>query len=800
VFEGKYAGALIVGATLSMTVTAAWVSPASAQTATAITYNIPPGPLAGALQAFGRVSGASISFDPALVRGRPSTGLKGRYAPPRALTILLRKTGLAATGDGKGGYVVTASARSAGPSSLQTEESVTAEIIVTANTPTAVGKLDVPLREQPQNVSVISRDTLDNFGKPRLQDLAYATVGLAPVALAQGVTSYGFFLRGFNGAPIIIDGYYSGNNAFGSVAVIDLATIQSVEVLRGPAALLYGQGNPGGVVNLTSKRPQAAFGLNLTLNADEIGTRRGELDLTGPVADGINARLVGVVEDSDGFNDFITQTRYLIAPSLSAQVTPSLKLNLQYVRDDLRFVADNDPGYVEELIRNLPVGRSLQEPGLPRNRVVSQYFRGELDWEIATGWKARIGYFRHRNRMPWGNRELDPDVPEPGSTLVPRYLSTSIDADHNGGDDEMLTAQLLGSFATGPVSHKFTVAGDLINNDSKYDYAVYSYFPIDYVAPVYQSGPVVADPANLLFTGEGAFKSKVRAIYAQDMMSIGDFKLLVGARVEKLKTTGYSDPAATIVTTADKASRVTPRLGLLYNIDPLTTVYASYSQAFVPQYGRNRANEPFEPEISRSYEIGLRRQFGTSLLLTVAAYDIRKKNILVIDPVTVGGEEFNINAGIARSRGLEVELKGQVTQDLSISTGFAYTNARIVKSVDPLTFPEGDRLPSAAKWSALLNLEYAFPRGALEGLSIGGNLSYASRRPYVLPNVPTELPAYARADLFATYQVTPALEVQINLSNLTNERIVLANGYGRAQFDTPRTIGATLRYRLGSLQ
>jgi outer membrane receptor protein involved in Fe transport len=114
-----------------------------------------------------------------------------------------------------------------------------------------------------------------------------------------------------------------------------------------------------------------------------------------------------------------------------------------------------------------------------------------------------------------------------------------------------------------------------------------------------------------------------------------------------------------------------------------------------------------------------------------------------------------------------------------------------------VSFPEGDTLPAAAKWSALLNTQYRVRGGALNGLELGANVSYTSSRPYVLPNT-SELASYVRTDLFANWEVSPAFSVQMNLNNVTDERIVLANGYGRAQFDTPRSVALVVRYHAGA--
>lgn len=671
--------------------------------------------------------------------------------------------------------------------------------IVIAQRPTVVGKLDAPLEDQPQNVTVITRSMLDDFGSPRIQDVAYATVGLQPVALQQGATSYGFFMRGFNGAPIITDGYYSSNNQFGSVGIIDMSVVDSVEVLRGPAALLYGQGNPGGVINLTSKAPTDAFFAAAAGYVGAHGELRAEGDIGGALNETLSGRLIGVIEDSDSFRDFINHKRLLISPRVAAKLGEHT-LRFDYTYDDLRYTPDNGPGWVEELIVNLPVERSVQEPGLGQVRSVNQFFKAEGDFRVSDAWKARAGFFWHELRQPDGNLEIDPAGVDPlgplGSTTLYRDLITSIVPANNGAEDYMFTLQALGKFSTGGFDHVLTVAADYIGNESRYDYAYYSYTPIDYADPVYTPGPVSAPAGAPLFSGEGAFKSRVRAAYLQDLISFGDWRVLLGARVETIETTGYLDPAMT--TTAGpgtRKSKTTPRLGVVYDVDDSLTLYASYSEGFAPQYGRSFNNVPFEPEESASYELGVRKRFGDRMYLTASVYDIEKENILVVDPVN---PTFNITAGVAGSRGFEAELQGRLNENWRIAAGLAYNDAKITRSADP-SIPLGDTLAAAADWSALANVQYRVTEGMLDGMELGANLSYTGERPYVLPNT-IELPAYARLDLFVTYPVNEKLEMQLNVNNVFDERIVLANGYGRAQFDTPLSVLLTARYRIGAAE
>jgi iron complex outermembrane receptor protein len=669
-------------------------------------------------------------------------------------------------------------------------------ILVTVGKPTSVGKLDVPLRDQPLNVTVITSEILRDFGNVRIEDIGYATVGLQATASAGGAVGGGFFMRGFNGAPVITDGYYSGVNAFGTTGIQSMETIESVEILRGSAALLYGQGSPGGLVNLTSKRPQRAFGAAAHAYVDEHGGRYVAGDVTGPAGDRMSYRLVGALQDGDTFRDLVSNKRVLFAPSVELTPFDNLTLRGAYTYDDFEYRMDNGPGINPDLIADMDVGTNVGEPWVAKTNVINQTIRLEADWKFAESWTLRGGFFGHTGKMPGGNEEIDPDATLFGTT-VDRYVYRSPDIHKPTADDYMATVQILGRFNTGSLVHNVTGAVDYIDQRTRYAYEAYSIAPpfnqFDYAANVHQT----ARPAmSLDYDGQGAFKTTVEAGYVQDLISLGEaWKVLVGLRRDKIVTTGYADIDASTETGVKDESKVTPRLGVVWKPVERLTVYGSYGESFSPLIGMDRSNQPFDPEESRAYEIGARWQIGAGLLLSGAIYDITKENLLVVDPIDTN---YNINAGVARSQGFELELQGRVAPNWRVGAGLSYTDARITESLDP-SLPNGDKLPGSSDWMALLNTRYEITDGPFAGLTLGGNASYGGKRPYMVPNTPVGLPAYTRVDLFASYPLGDSFEVQINVNNIADERILTANGYGRVQFDQPRTALLTLRYRIGSL-
>jgi iron complex outermembrane receptor protein len=296
---------------------------------------------------------------------------------------------------------------------------------------------------------------------------------------------------------------------------------------------------------------------------------------------------------------------------------------------------------------------------------------------------------------------------------------------------------------------------------------------------------------------QGANFTDYQAVYGQDLISLGDkWKLLVGLRWDKVDSGFYNDEAKTDLFSTQRNSRVTPRAGLIFRPIETTTLFFSWSQGFLANLGTNRLGDVFDPEESESFEVGIKQElFDQRASATFNVFQITKQNLLLTDPEDLN---FSINAGKVRSRGFEFELDGRIQPNWLLRGGIAYVDAKVIDSIDPGRLPEGDKLPGNAPWTFNLNSRYEFEDGALSGLRLGGNVSHASERESRIPNLPRPLAAYTRVDLFAGYSINN-YELQINLENLFDERILLTNGNGLIQFDNPRRLLFTLRARFGSL-
>lgn len=789
---------------------------------------------ATALTEFARQANRQILFQFERVKGVRTQALAGQYEPADAIRMLLEGTGLVVS-IREGGVLVVdaASAVSAteGPASApdagddvsrsqlrlaqsDTEsaapaatadrasgETAPAEVVVTGlRQKTVATKLNVELRDLPQSVTLIPREVLDDLVITRVEDVSYATVGVQPVSPYTGGVSLGFFVRGFRGAAILVNGYDAGVISGSSSSVIDFSTVERVEVLRGPASVLYGQGNPGGIVNVTTKRPLESFGMavDAVLGDGRDGTRRATLDVTGPLAgEQLLFRLNGAVEHSDSFRDFVQNERSLVAPSLEWRPTEDVTMNLDYVHDRFGFVVDRFAGTSQVLVENLPLGRNLAEPWLGDTDMEIDTLRAQVEWRFAPDWALRASHFSYRHELVDGSPEIGILGPvAPGSTLIGRYYMDYPDSDRNRRRDSTLSLQMAGRASTGPLQHEFLASYDEVDAYFNYNATLGAIGPIDYVDPVYSSGPL--SPATQPYY-QGASSSDYRAWYGQDLISLGDhWKLLAGLRHDSIVTTSYFDADRTLTGRSQRDRKTTPRLGLIWRPVAPTTLYLSWGKSFLPNAGRgDRFGNQFPPEEGDAIEGGIKQELREGrLALTAAAFQIRKTNVLTIDPEDIA---FSVNAGRARSRGFELEMDGRLTPNWRVRAGVAYVDAEVTRSLNELNGREGDGLAGVSPWTANLNSRYDFASGTLDGWSIGGNASYASSRPARLPNPDWSLSSHLRLDAFVAYRFGRA-QAQLNLENLLDERILLANGLGLVSFDNPRRVMLSLRYRMGGLE
>ncbi|AZF35534.1 Ferrichrome-iron receptor [Pseudomonas sp. R4-39-08] len=610
-------------------------------------------------------------------------------------------------------------------------------------------KTDTALRDIPQSISVIPATVLKDLGSTSVERALEFAGGVSKQNNFGGLTLYEYSVRGFTTSEFYQDGF-SANRGYPSTP--DAANIERIEVLKGPAASLYGRGDPGGTVNIVTKKPQPEAFTTLQTSAGSWDRYRTALDVNTPLdAEGnVLSRVNLAVEDNHSFRDHVESKRVFVAPSFSWQLNPdtSLLVESEFVRHSSTF----DRGIVDA-------------PGVSRSTFLGEPNDGDIDnhnnriqatleHHLNDAWKLRLASHYKQGSL-WGdaseNRALNAD----GHTLNRRYRERSM-----GWHDSITQLELRGLIDIGSWQHELLVGTEYEDyRKQERVTATDGSYPIDLYNPVYgQPKP------NGKRSGTDFFEqTKSHALNLQDQIIFTDrLRGMLGARFEHFEQS-TDDFARNHAKSRQTHDALTQRAGLLYQLTPQVGVFANASTSFKPNSGVDAGGQTFKPEEGVGYEMGIKTElFDDRLSATLAAFHIEKENVLTLDPST----NTNRAMGKARSQGFDLQLTGQVTDAIRVIGAFAYIDAEVTKGDN--TIPAGSRILGVAKRSGSLLGVYEFQDGALRGSDLGAAFTYVGDRSGEA-GTGFELPAYHTVDLLAHYKATENVTVGLNLNNLFDE-------------------------------
>jgi iron complex outermembrane receptor protein len=623
---------------------------------------------------------------------------------------------------------------------------------------TSVGtRTDTPLRDIPQTIQVVPQQVLRDQNVTRLEEALRNVTGVTPSSPTISRFS-GFTIRGFR------VGSSSGNflrdglrDPFGE-DVGDLSNIERIEVLRGPASVLFGLGSPGGTINLVTKQPlrDPFYAIDATIGNYDF--YQGAIDLSGPLNDSrtVLYRLNAAYLDRGSFVDFADNRRFFISPVVSLALGERTRLILEgdYTNSSTDFVF------------GLPaVGTVLPNPNgrIPRNRLT-----GEPDDSASNQTVGKVGYrLEHRFSENWslqnafrasflrnesGDRIFIPTSLAPDN----RTLNGIFSASESSVDAYNATLDIIGKFSTGSIYHQLVLGIDLSRRDNFENRGrSASARPLDLFNPVYgQTLP----PLTLDFDASALTDSL--GIYVQDQITLTEnLKLLLGGRFDLFEQTDRDFLADT--ETSQSGDAFSPRVGIVYQpIQPIS-LYASYSRSFAPAIGTAFDGSVFQPERGTQYEVGVKADLNDRLSATLAFYNLTRSNVLTADNTPGVPPGFSIQTGEQRSRGVELTLQGEILPGWNIIAGYAYTDAQITQDN---TLVVGNRLNNVPENSFNLWTSYEIQQGALRGLGFGAGLFYVGERQGDLGNT-FQLPSYLRTDAAIFYK-RDRFRAALNFRNL----------------------------------
>ncbi|UGQ38645.1 TonB-dependent siderophore receptor [Janthinobacterium sp. PLB04] len=631
---------------------------------------------------------------------------------------------------------------------------------------TGATKTDALLMDLPQSVRVLTGDLLRDAGVTTLAAALELASGIAKQSPLGGLWD-SYAMRGFTGDPnfgsdYMVNGFSSSRGYNG---MRDGGNTQAIEVLKGPASALYGRGEPGGTVNITTKKPKFAPEYSADVSFGSFQTRRAALDLTGPLSDTIAYRLNAAHEEGHSFRDTLKVERSLFAPSflwlLGEHTTVSYEI--EAVRQRAPF--DRGVVAVNGKLGLVPVSRFLGEPGDGPMTVKSLGQQLFIHHALSDDWTVQAGASYRDSELSGYSTEANKLLAD-GRTLNRQRRHRDFSA-----TDVSARFEVLGKFRTGALAHEVLAGVDAYHFDDhrvqlRRNPSAANAYAIDIFNPAYGGK---ADPLALsIDTQEG---QKARGLYAQDQLDLGaQWKALVGVRHDSYTQDVRNNRLN--VSNRQSLSATSPRAGLVYQPTKAWSLYASAAKGFRPNSGISLANQAFPAERSRSYELGAKLETG-KLTGTVAVYDIRKSNVLTTNPANT---DFAIAAGEVGSRGLELDVSGEVARGLRVSGAYAYTNATVTRGDN--TIVTGSRFANVPRHSAnlLATQQFALATGTA---SVGGGVQYVGERlGDVAVSSSFTLPAYTTARLLASYSPSAQLRLALNVENLFN-RSYYASSYSQ---------------------
>lgn len=789
----------------------------TAQAADPVSIDIAAQPLAAAMVKLAEQSGLKLLYAAELLAGKTAPHVSGKLTPQQALEKLLAGTGLRyqfVAPDAVKIELVPVEKATQLPSIEIHSPAEKSTAYHRPNASTAT-KTDTPLMETPFTVQVIPRQVM--------KDLDVGSSGLGDALAYQGVQSLGKapatedqIYRGFQTSSTLWNGIRieeaQFTDAYGNGGVW-MDNVDSLEVLKGPSSILYGRAQPGGAVNILTKKPQAEFSGEVRAGIGSWSNKWLGVDLTGPLNDDktLLYRINVAEETSDSY--FRYGPKYEsrgIAPALSWRVTPSTTIGFEGQYRELQGINSEvgaipiDPATGRPL--NIDPYKYSIAPGtltkFRQNRsMLTLDHRFNDDWSLS--WKYLHDAPKNlANQDAYYNSPQFPIQPD-GSLIVGRWpfynwAQARLDA---------TTLDVTGSLNAFGIQHTVLFGAEYYNyrnnGQGRSDFSGDPANNTDYFNP----SPLPT--LDALPKDSFATSRRQPAVYVQDQMALpGNVHLLFGVRWQRLEEKNSYDSVGYSSSSDYQKSSNQPRFGVLWRPQPWLSTYYNYSENMGASTGFAYPGTSLPPQSAKQHELGLKTEWlAGRLIASAAVFDITKNNLPSAD---VNHPGFNIALGEVRSKGYEFSLQGSLTDNWSVLFNYTYARPVVTKAAsgassanDSSTPPDGSLLPYVSNRVASLLTSYRLAWEAAQGWTIGGGVQWASdANPYAYSTLPTgPYTGYTIVSAFASYKTKVSgydTTLQLNVNNLfdeTYQRYFLDYGSGMAlgNYGTPRQVRLNLR-------
>ncbi|WP_051278050.1 TonB-dependent siderophore receptor [Solimonas flava] len=775
---------LLLSVGIGLIPTIAVAAPPAANGAETASPAIADGPLGTALERYAASTGLRLQYTPALVAGRRSAGLAARHAPDEDLARLLAGSGLQAYAQPDGSYRLQLGEDADGIAVVHvTGRRLGDQYAVRSSS--AATRLPLSLRETPQSISVITQAEIQDFALQSVNDLLTHATGINVERVETDRTYY--TARGFDITNFQVDGIgvpFANGNQWGDV---DVAIYDRVEALRGANGLQSSTGNPSATINFVRKRPTAGLQGDIAATLGSWGQRRLDVDVSGALDDGghVRGRIVGVAEHKDSYLDRYSRDKTVGYGIVEADLAPDTMLTLGFSQQSLH--ADSP------MWGALPLWHSDGTPThYDRSTSTSadwsywdnsdQTAFAELSRRLGEEWKASAVLTRRR-------LEADSDLfyvygePDPndgtGLFSYPSQFSSTetqwIGDVYAGGPFTLLGRRhdlMLGASWSkddnSQLSKYNTHIGDAVPDLASWDGSFPHY--------AYDASSIGAEFAN-----------RRQSLYAAARWNLADaLKLLTGANFTHAETSGESYN----VQHQYQADDLSPYVGIVWDVAPHYSLYASYAQIFNPQTEVDEQHQVLEPIEGSNLEGGVKGEWlDRRLNASLAVFRVEQNNTAEAGGYDSYGRQFYV-ARDATSTGFEVDVVGEILPGWSLSAGYTQMKIEGPDGEDARTF--------VPRKTARLTTRYRLPM--LNALRLGASVRwqdeiYRIDTLYSGAPVKTRQDAYAVLDLMGAYRITEFMDLTVNLNNVTDEKYLTSLYWSQSYYAAPRGVSATLSWQ-----
>jgi iron complex outermembrane receptor protein len=680
------------------------------------------------------------------------------------------------------------------------------------NKPVSAIRSGLKIIDIPQSVQIIGNEIITQQQAIRLSDVIKNINGVY-MGSARGGAQESFWSRGYD---MSANNMFKNGFRFSSGSIPEVSSLEKVEVLKGSAALLYGNVAPGGILNMVTKTPSFSKGGEISMQMGSYSFYKPSIDIYGPLNDYIAYRFTGSYENSKSFRDVVSKERFYVNPSLLFKVSPKTEITLQgdYLNDD--WTPDFGTAIIGKEIVDIPRSTYLGATWSD-GKTIQTTVSALVNHNFNDNWKLNFNTsFQNYERESKGTERIQPDAA--GNWKRPLGQTKNL--------EQIIGEQisLQGKFPTGKIKHEVFTGVDFEN--SFLQSYTFAFTPTTYGSgniydfANFNQGTGIPDSntTRLVKTDTNRF-----GIYAQDLISLTDkFKVLAGLRWSWQEAT--ADTYNTTITPAlltrspnrpDQA--FTPKIGLIYQPTSTSSLFASYSSSFTPNSGNTINGAAIEASIIDQYEVGIKKDFFKGKLTTnVTLYQINNSNLAQTAEFKADGTtniDSNVKelSGATKSEGVEFDITARPIEGLNIIAGYSYNDMRYTETSGLVgSFIEGDRLARTPANTANISFFYTLPRGKFKGLSIGAIGNYIGDRvggwnnryindannPGSLSTEDREIPlaGYTTIDLSAGYS-WKKFSILCKLSNVSNELNYTVHENYSVNPIAPRQILTSLRYK-----